>query len=272
MLTEKKFQAGGVSINYVEGPASGVPLVMLHGVTGRWQTYMEVMPFFGWRYHLYALDLRGHGCSSRTPGAYCLEHFGEDVVRFVEERIAAPAILMGHSLGAEVALWAAAAAPALTRAVVLEDPGLYTISEGRFPQHPIHQLLNDIYQMLANNPTLHDIITVLRRLLPEDNDVGRRAWATSLLQLDPDVLTHILQERTMAGIRHDDLLAQIRAPVLLLQGNAELGGTINEQDAQRAIACLAQCTHVYRSDLGHFFHSEIPMPFFQLVCSFLESL
>jgi hypothetical protein len=37
MLTEKTFDTGSLKINFAEGPANGMPLVLLHGGTARWQ-------------------------------------------------------------------------------------------------------------------------------------------------------------------------------------------------------------------------------------------
>ena len=108
MITEKEFDTGTVSIHYAEGPASGRPLVLLHGGSLRWQDYLPVLPLLSFRYHTYALDLRGHGQSGRTPGAYRIEHFADDVVHFLHERVASPAALLGYSMGAHVAMEVAA--------------------------------------------------------------------------------------------------------------------------------------------------------------------
>src|SRR5688572_6372740 len=111
MLTEKMFDTGTVKINYAEGPPAGPPLVMLHGVTTRWQTFQPILPEFLSRYHVYAPDLRGHGRSSQAPGAYSIRNDAEDVIAFLSDRAVEPAILLGWSLGAMVALVVAAEAP-----------------------------------------------------------------------------------------------------------------------------------------------------------------
>ena len=61
MLTERQFDTGAVTLNYAEGPASGPPLVLLHGLSYRWQSWLAVMPTLALRWHLYAPDLRGFG-------------------------------------------------------------------------------------------------------------------------------------------------------------------------------------------------------------------
>jgi hypothetical protein len=46
MLREKTFDAEVVSLNYVEGLSHGLPLVMLHGLSLRWQTLLPNLPTF----------------------------------------------------------------------------------------------------------------------------------------------------------------------------------------------------------------------------------
>jgi pimeloyl-ACP methyl ester carboxylesterase len=188
MLTEKTFATGNMTLHYVEGPAGGRPLLMLHGITLRWQNFLSVLPLFSCRYHTYALDLRGHGHSSRATGAYRIEEYAEDVIQFLRAQVTAPAVLLGFSLGAEIAIQVAATAPELTRAIVLEEPGLYLFPEGRFPQHSLYQLFTTLYSLLSRTPSMAEIIAVLQTLLPEGDEVGFRDWATSLRQLDPDAL------------------------------------------------------------------------------------
>ena len=44
MLEERSFDTGVVTINYGEGPASGPPMVLLHGGSARWQGWERVIP------------------------------------------------------------------------------------------------------------------------------------------------------------------------------------------------------------------------------------
>lgn len=272
MFTEKTFNTSVVSINYAEGPAYGTPLVMLHGATLRWQSFLPVLPSLSFRYHTYALDLRGHGRSGHMTGAYRVADYAADVVQLLRERVAEPAILLGHSLGADVAIQVAAEAPTLTYAVVLDEPGLYVISEGRLPAHPIYHRLKTLHDLLGMERSMEDIISAVGALLPAADNVSVRAWAKSLSQLDPDALTHIIENRTHEHYRPNELLPKIACPALLLQGNPALEGLVEDPDAERALALLAQGTHVRLQEVGHGLHGAQPTTFFQLVSSFLESL
>jgi pimeloyl-ACP methyl ester carboxylesterase len=43
MLREATFDTGAVLISYGEGPPSGSPIVMLHGISGWWKTFLPVI-------------------------------------------------------------------------------------------------------------------------------------------------------------------------------------------------------------------------------------
>ncbi|HYM83549.1 MAG TPA: alpha/beta hydrolase [Candidatus Dormibacteraeota bacterium] len=67
------------------------------------------------------MDLRGHGDSDATFEAYDDVAAGSDVVALIEE-LGAPATVIGNSMGAGAAVWAAAEAPSAVSALVLVGP------------------------------------------------------------------------------------------------------------------------------------------------------
>ena len=120
---EATFDTGKVVLNYAEGPASGSPLVMLHGGAGRWQLYSGMLAELSRRCHVYAPDLRGHGKSGWVPWGYTIRDYVEDMRAFLQE-VSGPAVLMGHSLGGIIAVATAKAYPNLIRALIVVDAPL----------------------------------------------------------------------------------------------------------------------------------------------------
>lgn len=125
-FTEKKFNTGEVILNYVEGPENGPPLLFIPGQMEFWQGYKLVMPHFSKKYHVFVIDLRGHGKSTRTPGKYSYNVCGHDLEIFLREVIKKPAIISGLSSGAVLSLWLAANAPKFVSAAISEDPPLFS--------------------------------------------------------------------------------------------------------------------------------------------------
>src|SRR3712207_1432063 len=57
-------EIGGVPINYVDiGEEGDLPVVLVHGLGGQWQNWLENIPRLARQRRVLALDLYGHGCS-----------------------------------------------------------------------------------------------------------------------------------------------------------------------------------------------------------------
>ena len=77
------------------------------------------MPLLAEHFQVYAVDLRGQGRSTWTPGRYTIDNMGGDLVRFIDLVIGRPVIVSGLSSGGVIAAWLSAyAKPAQIRAAV----------------------------------------------------------------------------------------------------------------------------------------------------------
>ena len=150
MLVEKSFETGELTLHYAEGPPAGPPLVLLRGMTGRWQAWQPMPSQLTPRWHVSALDLRGHGKSGRIANRYQLADYARDVVAFLQH-LPEPAVLMGHSLGAATALAAAAACPTGTRAAILLDPPLYNRDTSIEATPEFKRRLSWVYQTVTSS-------------------------------------------------------------------------------------------------------------------------
>jgi pimeloyl-ACP methyl ester carboxylesterase len=147
---EKKFKTKEITMNYVEGPDNGPPLLFIPGQMEFWQGYELVMPHFSKKYHVFAVDVRGHGKSTRTPGQYSYNIIGEDLKEFLEKVIKKPAIVSGLSSGAVLSLWLAANAPENVSAAISEDPPLFSSMYPRIKQEKfMHRLFETAIETLG---------------------------------------------------------------------------------------------------------------------------
>jgi pimeloyl-ACP methyl ester carboxylesterase len=119
------FDSDGVPIRYIT-QGSGPAIVLLHGLTGSLDHWVNIGyydgPFDG--FQLIAMDCRGHGQSGKPhdPTAYGREMM-DDVVRLLDHLGIARAHLVGHSMGAEIALKMAARYPERVHSAVLAGSG-----------------------------------------------------------------------------------------------------------------------------------------------------
>jgi len=125
-FVEKQCAINDVTLNYVEGPKNGPPFLLIPGQMESWQGYKAVMPELAKKYHVFSIDLRGHGQSSRAPGHYSYNICGNDLKQFIAKVIGEPVILSGLSSGGVLAVWLAAYAPDLVREVISEDPPMFS--------------------------------------------------------------------------------------------------------------------------------------------------
>jgi pimeloyl-ACP methyl ester carboxylesterase len=118
---------GEIRMNYVVSGAPGLPaLLLIPGQTESWWGYEKALPLLADYFQAYAVDLRGQGRSSWTPGRYTLDNFGNDLVRFIDIVIGRPTLVSGLSSGGVLAAWLSAyAKPAQVRGAVYEDPPLF---------------------------------------------------------------------------------------------------------------------------------------------------
>lgn len=115
---EHKFDTGEVIMNYVTSPSADLPLVLIPGQAMSWGNYQLVLPKLSGHFEVYAVDLRGHGKSGWTPGAYTFNNLGRDITTFIDRIVGRPAIVSGHSSGGVLAVWLGAYAAKKVHAVI----------------------------------------------------------------------------------------------------------------------------------------------------------
>ena len=109
---------GQGQLRYLTG-GTGAPLVMLHTVRTQAEHFRHLIPLVQQRYTMYALDLPGMGYSQIVPGAsYQEPAMRAAVKRLITQLDLRDVTLLGESMGAVLALTAAADLPAVVRRVV----------------------------------------------------------------------------------------------------------------------------------------------------------
>jgi len=121
------FTHRGRRIGYSEHGAGPRAFVLIHGLLMDSRMYTRLAPTLAARGHrVITVDMLGHGTSDQPHAMteYAMPQFGRDVIALLDHLELTQAVVGGTSLGANVALEAAVAAPARVRALVLEMPVL----------------------------------------------------------------------------------------------------------------------------------------------------
>lgn len=285
MLTEHGLNfPDSPSLNCAHGPAHGPPLLFLHGVLRGWQDFLPLIPALSLRWQVHALDFRGHGRSAPRTFHYRVRDYVEDAEAFLLHACPAPAVVCGHSLGAMVAL-AAAAGPAAPRcrALILEDPPFGTMG-ARMRQTIFHSQFVGMAPLAGSGSDVAEVARALAEIRlttpgsPRSERLGDlrdaaslRFSARCLKRVDPDVFTPILAGEWLDGYDLEDIVSRVRCPILLLQGDPSAGGMLRDEDVDLLVS-LPTCAHVRLPNVGHLIHQTQTEPAVRLMTAFLESL
>lgn len=280
---EKTFQAGAVSIHYAEGPPNGPPLVLLHGLARDWKSFSVLLPELSTRFHIFALDLRGHGKSSRVARGYRIPDYALDVSAFLKE-VAPGAAIFGHSLGAEVGMCVAADRDCRVSALILGDP---VISPEHFANSMYSPIFLQLHKLIVQGGSQQELARRIGRIeiripgfeqtlriedLPGNAGAVLMEWARSAMLADPDALAMTLDGSSFTGWDPAQILPKISCPTLLLQGNPELDALLTDDDVKFALKLLPNAKHVKFPLLGHALFMQQPKPVLLEISRFLSSL
>jgi pimeloyl-ACP methyl ester carboxylesterase len=209
--------------------------------------------------------------------------FAADAVALLEQFVPAPAVLIGHSLGALVAALVAAKLHEHVRALVLEDPPGTTLAQD-IRRSPFHLQFTNTERLLA---TARDAEGLTRELAgmqvqrPGDGALVRfseirdlatiRFGAECLLQMDPAVLRTLLEGRWLEGLDWFGSLRQIECPTLLLRADPACGGMLDQGEAERIASSIHRCARVDLPGVAHSIHSTQPDRMLELMTNFLKA-
>jgi N-formylmaleamate deformylase len=115
--------ANGIRLHYLRYRTVGAPLVLVPGITSPAVTWGFVAERLSREFDVYVVDVRGRGLSQSGPELdYSLDSLVDDLSRFIAALGLSGVTVLGHSMGARVAIRAAARNPVGIARLVLVDP------------------------------------------------------------------------------------------------------------------------------------------------------
>ena len=249
-------------LNAVEA-GEGAPLVLLHGLFGAAGNWGAIQKRLAAGRRVIALDLRNHGASGRDA-AMDYPAMAADVAETIEALGAAPAAVLGHSMGGKVAMALALARPALVERLVVADiapvtypPALrgYVAAMQAVPRHP--------------GLTRREADAALAEAVPEP---GIRAFLLQNLRFREGAPSWRLGLEEIAAAMptieaFPELAARYDGPVLVLAG--ERSNYIRPAHHERIAALFPQARFATVPASGHWVHAENPAGFLGLLEPFL---
>jgi pimeloyl-ACP methyl ester carboxylesterase len=265
---EQTIAAGDVEIAVTEFPNPGrPPVVLLHGIGSRGQSWWPVIDPLAAQFHLYQLDLRGHGASGKPSAGYLMEHYAADLDAALDalDLPSDETRIMGHSLGGLVGLYWASERPGRAAALVVEDPSL------RVPPD-IVAAFDGWQQLAALTPV--QAAAWYRQEYPDWSEEDCLRRAETITSTAPGVFAELraeAQEALVTGTTDRmHILAGVQIPTLLVYGSLELGSMVAPADAERFVQIMPHGRAIQLADAGHSLHRDASDAFLEAVIPFLE--
>lgn len=108
---------------YYRAPVSGRDpdrtILLLHGLGNSLDFWTTTVPLVEERHGVLAIDIPGFGQSAAPPEGLTIESICDKIVQFLDHQRSRPPVIVGHSLGAFVALALATLSPSVFRRVIL---------------------------------------------------------------------------------------------------------------------------------------------------------
>ena len=127
----------GVQLYWELSGSSGEPVVMVHGSWGDHYNWRLVAPALSNTLRVATYDRRGHSQSERPPSPGSVHEDVADLAGVIEHVFGGPAHVVGNSFGAAIVLRLAATRPELIRSLVVHEPPLLGLLEGRSEAQPV---------------------------------------------------------------------------------------------------------------------------------------
>ena len=115
----------------------GQPLILLHGNGESSDYFVHQIAHFSEKYHVIAIDTRGHGQSPRGNKPFTIKQFADDLLDFMDEKAIEKAQLLGFSDGGNIALTFALKHPERVDKLILNGANLFPSGVKRRYQWPI---------------------------------------------------------------------------------------------------------------------------------------
>ena len=294
---EQTFNLGEVEMNYaVAGGDNRPALLLIPGQTESWWGYESAMPLLAERFQAFAVDLRGQGRSTRTPGRYTLDNMGNDLVRFIDGVIGRPVIVSGLSSGGVLSAWLSAyAKPGQIRAVLYEDPPLFTSEVNPACGPSLRQAVGAMFALwskyLGDQWCIGDwdaMLAAAPRELPAwlaglFSAVAGSEPPQNLKEYDPEWGRAFWTGTVAASCDHARMLSSVKVPVLLThhfrhvdETTGVFMGALSDLQAARARELISACGQRvdYQSfpGMGHAMHEQDPQLFTRTLFDWAESL
>ena len=271
----KKVETGGTSINYVDVGSPGLhePVVLVHGLGGQWQNWLENIPRLAQERRVLALDLPGFGLTPEpADGEISISGYGRCVDAFCEQLGLGKVAVVGNSMGGFISAEVAIQFPErVSRLALVSAAGISSADALQRPILTIGRLASAIatnsaarHRMLAARPiSRHASLALVARhprLMKPDLAYEGFFKGTGKPGFDGAL-------RACLDYDFRDRLPDVKVPTLIVWG--EKDSIIPVRDANEFERLIPDSRKLVMRDTGHIPMAERPQAFNDVLTEFL---
>lgn len=263
LLTDHDVVANGITLHYATWGAYTTPertALLVHGITSSsryWAVAGAALAADGW--FAIAPDLRGRGQSDKPAHGYGIPFHANDLLSLCDALDLPTVHVVGHSLGAQIALFLAALHGPRVQRLVLADGG------GRVPDDALEAVASSVKRLGVVWPSVEAYVDALRQAAPfpwtpfwdayyrYDAEVHPDGTVTSRMPL----AAYHEEVAVMDATRLESLASLVRAPTLIARATVGTksptsGFVLPAAEAERMRATIPDCRLVEIPNTNHY--------------------
>ncbi|RFA13192.1 alpha/beta hydrolase [Subtercola boreus] len=288
---------GEIRMNYaVAGDPESPALLLIPSQSESWWGYEQAMKPLAEHFRVFAVDLRGQGRSTWTPGRYTLDTFGADLVRFIDLVVERPTLVSGLSSGGTIAAWLCAfAKPGQILGGVWEDAPFFASEANPACGQSVHQGMGLTFELwnkyLGDQWSIGDwagMQQALPRVMPRSTLQGLARMfpmppgerpagpPQNMKEYDPEWGRAFASGSATASCDHENMISNVKVPILIThhfrqvdEHTGRLTGAMTDFQAQRVQELVQKAgqpvSYLSFPDMGHAMHRSDPRLFAETI-------
>lgn len=250
----------GHKVRYLEEGKSGKTILLIHGLGGSAERWLKIIPSLSPKYRVIAPDMIGFGYSDKPSLDYTIEFFGKFLSALMDTLDLKTAILVGTSLGGQIAAECTNTNRSIEKLVLVAPSGVMKRSTAAVDAYmmaalyPNNASARTAFEMMSNSGTVDEFTVsdfVKRMSIPN----AKLAFISSVLGIKNSKI--------------DESLQKIMVPTLLVWGKEDR--VIPIEYAKQFVSSIRDCKFLEFEDCGHLPHVEKPDIFSESILEFLDS-
>lgn len=259
-VLHRMLDAQGLRIHCAEIDGPGRPLVLLHGIGMDWRVWQAVSRRLAPYFHLYMLDLRGHGTSDKPAHGYTLAHYAADVEDVVDALALAGVVLVGSSLGGMVAATVEAPVDVIGHRILVDPP----LTGG-----PIRdaEMFRQIHRLK------HESVAALAEYLRLSNPGAGQFYLRVMSEMWHEAADGVIEDMLAEPADYYEITSALEgneSPTLIMRADPRHGGVLSAGEAARAKDLLPHGCVLDVPGVGHAIHALAAEYFVSTLSGFVE--